>query len=132
MHIFEEILEPIALEYKPDLVFVSAGFDIYYRGSFRGMQVTPAGFANLAKIILEFAQKTCQGKVVFLLEGGYHLDGLRDSAREVLKTQRGEVLAKGATRVCAKTVDQQMIGPIIRKVKEAQKPFWKLGLRRNP
>ncbi|MCX5913215.1 MAG: histone deacetylase, partial [Deltaproteobacteria bacterium] len=126
-HIFEEILEPIALEYKPDLVFVSAGFDIYYQDPLGGMQVTPAGFANLAKIILEFAQKTCQGKVVFLLEGGYHLDGLRDSAREVLKTQRGEVLTKGRDESLRKGVDKEMIGPIIRKVKEAQKPFWKLG-----
>ena len=39
--IFEEILEPISLEYKPDLVFVSAGFDIYYQDPLGGMQVTP-------------------------------------------------------------------------------------------
>jgi acetoin utilization deacetylase AcuC-like enzyme len=65
--------------------------------------------------------------LVFLLEGGYHLDGLRDSAREVLKTQRGEVLTKGRDESLRKWVDKEMIGPIIRKVKEAQKPFWKLG-----
>ena len=127
MQIFEEILEPIALDYKPDLIFVSAGFDIYYQDPLGGMQVTPAGFANLARIILEFSEKTCQGKVIFLLEGGYHLDGLRDSAREVLKAQRGEVLTKGRDENLRKLADKQMIGPIIRKVKEAQKPFWRLG-----
>jgi acetoin utilization deacetylase AcuC-like enzyme len=125
MQIFEEILEPIAIEYKPDLVFVSAGFDIYYEDPLGGMQVTPAGFANLAKIVLEFAQETCQGKVVFLLEGGYHLDGLRDSVREVLKTQRGEVLADGRDESLRKMADKLMIGPVLKKVKEAQKPFWK-------
>ncbi len=127
MNIFEEILEPISLEYKPELVLVSAGFDIYYQDPLGGMQVTPAGFANLAKIILEFGGKSSQGKVVFLLEGGYHLEGLRDSAREVLKTLQGEILAKGRDESLRKATDEPMIGPIIRKVKEAQKPFWKLG-----
>ena len=126
-NIFEEILEPISLEYQPGLIFVSAGFDIYYQDPLGGMQVTPAGFANLAKIVLEFAEKACGGKVVFLLEGGYHLEGLRDSAREVLKTLRGEILAGGRDAGLGKSADRQMIGPIIRKVKEAQKSFWKLN-----
>ncbi len=123
--IFEETLEPIALEFKPDIVFVSAGFDIYYQDPLGGMQVTPEGFANLAKIILEFAQETCKGKVVFVLEGGYHLEGLRDSAREVLKAMRGEILPGGRDQEMGKRADPRIIDPILKKVKEAQKPFWK-------
>ena len=125
MQIFEEILEPVALEYKPDIVLVSAGFDIYYRDPLGGMQVTPAGFANLAKIVLEFAKEICQGKVVFVLEGGYHLDGLRDSVKEVLQVMRGDILIEGRDEKIRKTVDHRMIDLVIKKVKEAQKPFWK-------
>ncbi len=125
MRIFEEILEPVALAYKPDLVLVSAGFDIYYEDPLGGMQVTPEGFANLARIILEFAQKTCQGKVVFVLEGGYHLEGLRDSVRAVLKTLRGEILADGRDKSIRKRADKDMIAPVIKRVKEIQRPFWK-------
>jgi acetoin utilization deacetylase AcuC-like enzyme len=125
MQIFEEILEPIAMEYKPDIVFVSAGFDIYYQDPLGGMQVTPEGFANLAKIVLEIAKETCKGKVVFVLEGGYHLDGLRDSVKEVLKAMRGDILAGGRDENIRKGADHRMIDAIIKKVKEAQKPFWK-------
>jgi acetoin utilization deacetylase AcuC-like enzyme len=123
--IFEDILEPIALEYQPDIVFVSAGFDIYYQDPLGGMQVTPGGFANLAKIILEFARETCQGKVVFVLEGGYHLEGLRDSAREVLKTMCGEILSGGRDEAIRQQIDHRLIDPILKKTKEAQKDFWK-------
>jgi acetoin utilization deacetylase AcuC-like enzyme len=123
--IFEEVLEPIAREYKPDLVFVSAGFDIYCQDPLGGMQVTPAGFANLAKIILEFAQATCGGKAVFVLEGGYHLDGLRDSVREVLKTMRGDLLPKGRDPRMREKADPGLLDPILNKVKTAQKPYWK-------
>jgi acetoin utilization deacetylase AcuC-like enzyme len=125
MKIFEEILEPIALEFKPDIVFASVGFDIYYHDPLGGMQVTPRGFANLAKIVLEFAQKTCQGRVLFVLEGGYHLDGLRDSAKEVLKTMRGEIFTEGRDNKIRQNANASLIDPIIKKVKETQKRFWK-------
>lgn len=123
--IFEEILEPIALEFKPGIVFVSAGFDIYFRDPLGGMKVTPRGFANLARIILDIAEKACKGKVVFVLEGGYDLEGLRDSAREVLKTMSGEILAGGRDGKMSKRADPGLIDSVLKKVKEAQKPFWK-------
>jgi acetoin utilization deacetylase AcuC-like enzyme len=123
--IFEEILEPIALEFKPDIVFISAGFDIYFRDPLGGMKVTPQGFANLARIILDIAEKTCKGKAVFVLEGGYHLKGLRDSAREVLKTMSGEILAGRRDEDMGKRADPGLIDSVLKKVKEAQKPFWK-------
>ena len=125
MEVFEEILEPIALEYKPEIIFVSAGFDIYYQDPLGGMQVTPAGFANLAKIVLEMARETCKGKVVFVLEGGYHLQGLRDSIQEVIKTMQGEILAAGRDEKIRQEADAGMIGPVLKKVKEVQKAFWK-------
>ena len=125
MYIFEEILEPIALAYKPDLIFVSAGFDIYYRDPLGGMQVTPEGFANLARIILDFARATCNGRVIFVLEGGYHLEGLRDSAKEVLKTMKGEVLAMGRKEDLRQKLNSPIIAPIVKKVKETHQPFWK-------
>jgi acetoin utilization deacetylase AcuC-like enzyme len=89
------------------------------------MQVTPEGFANLARIVLNFAKETCEGKVVFALEGGYHLEGLRDSVREVLKTLRGGPADGRRSEKQREAVDHRMIDPVIRKVKEAQKPFWK-------
>jgi acetoin utilization deacetylase AcuC-like enzyme len=125
MEIFEEILEPIALEYQPDIVFVSAGFDIYYRDPLGGMQVTPHGFANLARIILEFSEKTSKGRTVFVLEGGYHLDGLRDSVRSVLQVMKGEGLSQGRDEKLREKIDRDMIAPIIEKVKETQRVFWK-------
>ncbi len=124
--IFEEVLEPVALQYGPQMIFVSAGFDIYYDDPLGGMKVTPPGFANLARIVLEFAEKTCGGRVVFVLEGGYHLDGLRDSVKEVLRTLSGEVLAGGRNEKMRGEIDHRLIDPVIRKVKETQKSFWKL------
>ncbi len=123
--VFEEILEPVALEYKPEIVFVSAGFDIYYQDPLGGMQVTPRGFANLTRIIMEFSEKICNGRVVFVLEGGYHLEGLRDSVREVLKTLHGDLLERGRDSKIRESLDPSLIDPLLAKVRDTQKVFWK-------
>jgi acetoin utilization deacetylase AcuC-like enzyme len=87
------------------------------------MQVTPEGFAILNRD--GFHEETCEGKVVFVLEGGYHLDGLRDSVRQVLKKLRGDTPDGRRGEKLRESVDHRMIDPVIKKVKEAQKPFWK-------
>ncbi len=87
--LFESLLKPIALEFRPDLVLVSAGFDIHFNDPLGKMKVTPAGFAGMTRILLDIAERCCEGKLVITLEGGYHLEALKDSVREVLKEMVG-------------------------------------------
>ena len=83
--LFERLLKPIALEFEPDLILVSAGFDIHFNDPLGGMKVTPSGFAGMTRVLLDIAAQCCRGKLVMTLEGGYNLEALRDSVREVLK-----------------------------------------------
>lgn len=119
--VFQEVLEPIARQFRPELVFVSAGFDIYFRDPLGGMQVTPAGFAVLARKILDIAEEACGGKVVFLLEGGYHLQGLRDSVQEVLRV----IADQGVPPEVRGKAGRAQIDPVLKRVKEVHRTFWK-------
>ncbi len=92
LQIFERVLRPIALQLNPQLIMVSAGFDIYFKDPLGGMNVTPKGFALLTRLLLDIANKSCGGKILFTLEGGYHLDGLRESVQSVLMELKGESL----------------------------------------
>lgn len=76
---FELRLRPKAMEFNPDFVLISAGFDAYKDDPLGGMNVTTKGFAELTKIVKEIAEKCCDGRLVSLLEGGYNLDGLANS-----------------------------------------------------
>jgi acetoin utilization deacetylase AcuC-like enzyme len=89
-NLFRHILRPIALEYQPQLILVSAGFDIYYQDPLGGMAVTPEGFARLTDIIMEIADAVCVGRVVMTLEGGYNVEGQALSVKEVVKQLAGE------------------------------------------
>lgn len=87
--VFKEILKPIALEYRPEIVMISAGFDPYREDPLGGMQVSPEGFGALAGIIQEIAEETCGGRILLTLEGGYSLTGLSESTAEVIKVLAG-------------------------------------------
>lgn len=89
LHIFERILAPVAAQFKPEFILVSAGFDIAAGDPLGGMAVTPAGFGLLTASLLAMAERTAAGRLALVLEGGYDLRALRDGVREVLKTLAG-------------------------------------------
>lgn len=87
--IFQRIIDPVVQSYKPQLILVSAGFDAYTADPLAGMDVSPQGFAGIARTILSLADKVCDGKVIFALEGGYHLEGLKRCVLHVLDELTG-------------------------------------------
>jgi acetoin utilization deacetylase AcuC-like enzyme len=121
--IFEKILSPIVIEFNPEIILVSAGFDIYMGDPLGGMSVTPDGFAGLTRSIMEMAKSCCGGKVVVTLEGGYDLKGLRDSVKAVLRELVG--LAETGTADLQAKADKQMLDHVTQSVKEVYKKYWK-------
>jgi acetoin utilization deacetylase AcuC-like enzyme len=83
--VFTKILEPIVTRYRPELILVSAGFDAYYLDDLGLMKVTSEGYVRMASHILGMARRFCQGKVLFCLEGGYHVLGLARTVRYLVE-----------------------------------------------
>jgi len=88
--VFRELLLPLALAYRPELVLVSAGFDIHRDDPLADMRVTEAGFAWMTRLLVEAAEACCPGRLVFALEGGYDLAALASGVDAVLRTLLGE------------------------------------------
>lgn len=82
IRVFNEILKPKALEFKPDFIFISAGFDAHENDPLGGMKLTADGYAGMTAIVKEIADKCCNGRIVSVLEGGYGLDGLAASVEK--------------------------------------------------
>ncbi|KAH9510049.1 Histone deacetylase 6 [Bulinus truncatus] len=66
---FTQIIMPIAYQFAPELVLVSAGFDSAVGDPLGGYSVTPAGYAHMTHMLMGLAN----GKVILALEGGYNL-----------------------------------------------------------
>jgi acetoin utilization deacetylase AcuC-like enzyme len=88
--ILEKAVIPIAESYRPDFLLVSAGYDAHIDDPLAGMEVSPEGFRGISQTLVTQAEKLCGGKVVFLLEGGYDLKGLKDSCLKSLDVLTGQ------------------------------------------
>ena len=68
-------------EFKPEFVLISAGFDSHINDPLAQFKLETEDFYIITKRILEISKKFCNGKVVSILEGGYDLQALQDSAK---------------------------------------------------
>ena len=73
---FHRVVLPIAYDFKPDLVVVSAGFDSGLGDPLGGCRITPEGYAHMTSMLMSLAE----GKVVIVMEGGYNLRTIRCAA----------------------------------------------------
>ncbi len=116
---FRTVVEPIALQYAPQLVLISAGFDPHRRDPLGGMEVTERGFAAMARSLTGVADTVAGGRCVAVLEGGYDLQAMRDSAGVVLDELCG-VRAESAA-----ALPPSAARPILDAVRREQRDFWK-------
>jgi len=129
--IFNDIIVPLGREYKPELILVSCGFDIYKGDPLGLMEVTADGFAYLTRCMVQLAEEVCGGKLLITLEGGYDLDGQRDGAMAVLSELLGQSLDTGHAgnldeTVAAMLSSEKSQHPAIDQARSLAKRFWKL------
>ena len=84
--LFEQVLLPVARQYRPQLILVSAGFDVARGDPLASMEVTERGFAAMTGVVLRLARECCPSQLVFALEGGYEHSALSNGVSAVLQT----------------------------------------------
>ena len=80
LNAFEFALKKLT-KFKPEFVLISAGFDGHEKDPLAQFKLATEDYYQITKRILETSKKFCNGKIVSILEGGYDLDALKDSAK---------------------------------------------------
>ncbi len=78
-------LIPILKDFKPECIFISAGFDAHHLDPLANLKLTADDYAYVTKAVCEVADKYAGGKVISSLEGGYHLKALAESVAAHVK-----------------------------------------------
>ncbi|KFG83262.1 putative histone deacetylase A [Metarhizium anisopliae] len=115
MAAFQKIIMPIAKEFNPDLVVISAGFDAADGDELGGCFVTPPCYAHMTHMLMSLAD----GKVAVCLEGGYNLSAISNSAVAVARTLMGEPPPKMTIPKLNKEAARTLA-----KVQAYQAPYW--------
>lgn len=69
------IIVPVAHQFHPDIILVSAGQDNHYTDPLTGLALTAGGYADLMGEARQLARTLCGGRIVVVLEGGYSVEG---------------------------------------------------------
>lgn len=119
------LVNPLAQAYEPEIILVSCGFDLYMRDPLGGMRVTPEGYGLITFLLMGIAEKVCEGRIVFIMEGGYSLKGIRECGLRVIQELCGISNVRG--RSMDRVVDSSPKKlPALSKVKEVHGKYWKV------
>ncbi|WP_323689967.1 histone deacetylase family protein [Rhizobium sp. AN64] len=87
---FKSRVLPAIADFSPDLIIISAGFDAHHRDPLAQINLVGEDFGWATGRLLEMADKYASNRVVSLLEGGYDLEGLAESAAmHILRMMKG-------------------------------------------
>lgn len=78
--VFEKGMHELANRCQPELILLSAGFDAHRLDPVGGLCLEEQDFAQLTRLVKQVAESHCDGRLVSLLEGGYHLEHMPASA----------------------------------------------------
>ncbi len=88
--VFDDLLFPMAERYHPQLVLVSVGYDAHWRDPLAMENLSLAGYAGLAKTMVAIAHDLCDGRLIYVLEGGYDLAACAHGAAVTFRALLGD------------------------------------------
>ena len=89
--IFEELVWEAARRFQPELILVSAGFDAHWVDPLAMVNLSLQGYAHMTESLIQMAEELCDGKIVFVMEGGYDLRALAAGITNVAHLLVGDV-----------------------------------------
>ncbi|XP_059964628.1 histone deacetylase 9 isoform X5 [Mesoplodon densirostris] len=119
---FRTIVKPVAKEFDPDMVLVSAGFDALegHAPPLGGYKVTAKCFGHLTKQLMTLAD----GHVVLALEGGHDLTAICDASEACVNALLGNELEPLAEDILQQTPNMNAVTSL-QKIIEIQSKYWK-------
>ncbi|MDX1613468.1 MAG: histone deacetylase [Candidatus Promineifilaceae bacterium] len=76
LRIMETIVHPLARQFGPDMILASSGFDAHWSDPLAAANLTLKGYDAIGRQLIELADELCEGRLLFVLEGGYQPDAL--------------------------------------------------------
>ena len=93
----DEIFNSMVESFRPQMLFVSAGFDAHWNDPITSLGLSTRGYYNMSKKLVEIAEKYCEGRIVFVLEGGYDPHNVANGVGAVFDALTNSQLSKDAS-----------------------------------
>ncbi len=114
----KQFFEPVVEQYNPDMILVSAGFDADFRDPLTRLELSSNGYQVMGDFLIRKAEEICDGRISFVLEGGYEVEASSISVTKIIKSL-----------VSSKRIDlpkNRIQGSYFKQVKEILGEYWTL------
>jgi acetoin utilization deacetylase AcuC-like enzyme len=121
-----EIVIPIISQYKPQFMLVSAGLDGHYTDPVANLSLSALCYEKIYENIVSLSSKMCDGRLVFILEGGYSLNFVGKLAALAIAKMSGVNYTVNDRTVTASAHVKRRCEKVLKEVKKTQESFWRI------
>jgi len=123
---YEEVIVPIASQFKPQFLLISAGFDGHMSDPLASMRLSDAGYIFQFEKALSIAHDSGAKGPVAMLEGGYNLDVLSRVITSVIATMSGAPIKADLKMATSFSDIVKEANATLKELKDTLSPYWKL------
>ncbi|MFT7464935.1 MAG: acetoin utilization deacetylase AcuC-like enzyme [Pseudohongiellaceae bacterium] len=120
LYLYETVVEPVLLSYRPELIIISAGFDTWHNDPIGGMSISAQGYAGLFALFRRWADACCPGRLLNVLEGGYDPAGVVAGVRATITACD----AASVPDVNCEGAASERVQALARQIRAVQAPYW--------
>lgn len=126
---FDEIVPSLVSDFKPDIIFVAAGYDGILDDPYGFLGLSVLGFQLITERINALAKELCNGKIVLTLEGGYKLDELGEAFMASIQPFLPGYVESNKNDLSKLTTggNKSTLKNTIIELKQILKPYWKIN-----
>lgn len=84
LHSIDKLVEPTLASFRPERIIIAAGFDGHVLDDMSGLSYSTGLYKKIGEKMAAWSLQYCQGKLLSILEGGYHIEALAASVEEYL------------------------------------------------
>lgn len=121
--ILQFLVRPLARAYQPEIILVPCGFDLWLHDRLAEMRVTADGYGLMAALLAEIAEEACGGRILFVMEGGYSVEGIRECGMKLMESlcRPSPAALDSLHRIAADTPDRL---PVLKKAIQIHRKYW--------
>jgi len=124
--IFNDLFFPLAKEFKPEIILVSAGQDAHSSDPIANLQFTNNNYIKMTERIMKVTESICKSRLAMVLEGGYNLTALSETISSIISTMAkiNQLNTSESSSLKEVTIDKE-IESRIEQLKIILKNYWK-------
>lgn len=125
IYVLERLFIPLVKEFEPEIICISAGYDAYFKDPLASLRFTIETYQQAADLVLKAAEEVCGGRVVAVLEGGYHLEAVALGIYSTITTFAGLNGMKESGRLPPQMLNEE-VRIRVSDLKNLLSDYWKI------